>query len=84
MAAALSGAAEGTEKALVAEQVDPSERGTAFGFYTLVVAGAGLAGNAAYGLTIARAGAAWWLPCWPAAAALLFAGLIALQGRRAP
>ena len=81
IAAALSGAAEGTEKALVAERVDASERGTAFGFYTLIVAGAGLAGNAAFGATLARAGAAPWLPYWPAAAALLFAGLIALQAR---
>lgn len=81
IAAALSGAAEGTEKALVAERVDASERGTAFGFYTLIVAGAGLAGNAAFGATLARAGASPWLPYWPAAAALLFAGLIALQAR---
>jgi len=82
VAAALSGAAEGTEKALVAERVDRSERGTAFGFYTLVVAGAGLAGNAAFGATLARTGVPPWLPYWPAAAALLFAGLIAIQGSR--
>lgn len=82
VAAALSGAAEGTEKALVAERVDASERGTAFGFYTLVVAGASLAGNAAFGATLARAGTTLWLPYWPAVAAVLFAGLIALQAKR--
>ena len=82
VAAALAGAAEGTEKALVAERVDASERGTAFGFYTLVVAGAGLAGNAAFGATLARTGLPPWLPYWPAVAALLFAGLIAVQGSR--
>jgi MFS family permease len=81
VAATLSGAAEGTEKALVSERVDASERGTAFGFYTLVAAGAGLAGNAAFGATLARAGEWPWLPYWPAAAALVFAGLIAVQGR---
>lgn len=83
VAAALSGAAEGTEKALIAERVDASERGTAFGFYTLVVAGAGLAGNATFGATLARVGASPWLPYWPAAAALVFAGLIAFQARPA-
>lgn len=83
VAAALSGAAEGAEKALVAERVDATERGTAFGFYTLIVAGAGLAGNAAFGATLARAGASPWLPYWPAVAALLFAALLALQARPA-
>lgn len=82
LAATLSGAAEGAEKALVADRVDASERGTAFGFYTLVVAGAGLAGNAAYGATIAVAAIPTWAQAWPAAASLLFGGLIALQGRR--
>jgi MFS family permease len=84
VAATLAGAAEGTEKALVSQRVDASERGTAFGFYTLVVAGAGLAGNAAFGATLVRAGASPWLPYWPAAAALLFAALIALQSRQGP
>lgn len=80
-AATLTAAAEGAEKALVAARVEPSERATAFGFYTLLAALAGLAGNAAFGLSLAgRFPEAARL--WPAAAAVAFALLIGRAGRK--
>lgn len=81
-AAVLSGAGEGAEKSLVAEQVAKQERATAFGLFTLVGAGAGLAGNAGFGLALA------WLPGspWPfaalAAAAVLGAVAVWSSSRR--
>jgi MFS family permease len=80
-AATLTAAAEGAEKALVAQRVEPTERATAFGFYTLLAALAGLAGNAAFGVTLAGGRIPEGLRLWPAAAAVGFALLILRAGR---
>ncbi len=79
--ASLSGATEGAEKALVAARAEAEERATAFGFFTVVGAGAALAGNAAFGASLK------WLPgmSWPllgfAGLALLCAAAVAIGGR---
>lgn len=79
-AATVTAAAEGAEKALVAERVEPTERATAFGFFTLLAALAGLAGNALFGLSLAgRFPEAARL--WPVGAGLLFGLLILRFGR---
>ncbi len=80
-AATLTAAAEGAEKALVAQRVEATERATAFGFYTLLAALAGLAGNAAFGLALAGGRLPEALRLWPAAAAVGFALLILGSGR---
>jgi hypothetical protein len=84
-AATLSAAGEGAEKALVAERVGSAERATAFGFFTLLAALAGLVGNAAFGWTLAGGRAPEWLRLWPAVLGLVFAMLIlGAGGRPAP
>ena len=81
-AASLSGCTEGAEKALVAEAAGKEERATAFGLYTIVGAGAALAGNASFGVALK------WLPgtSWPllafAGLALLGAAAVAGGGRK--
>lgn len=76
------GLTEGTEKALVADLVPPSRRGTAYGWYNFAIGVAALPASLGFGLIWDRFGAATAFAVGAALAGVASVGLVAVVPRR--